>query len=148
MARTKAAAGYGVQLLVGDADPATTYNALGEVRGVSGPATQLDTDEATHAGSDGAWAEHVGTILRGGDVTVDLNWVGDAADVANLQTRQTNREKWPFKVKWPQGGGSDQHEASFDAFVTNVEPDAQHASTMSCRVSLKITGAVTKAVAA
>lgn len=148
MARTKAASGYGVQLLVGDANPAVSYAALGEVVGVSGPETMLETDDATHAGSDGAWAEHVATILRAGDVTLDINWVGDASDVDDLRTRQTNRELWPFKVKWPQGGGSAQHEASFQAFVTSIAPDAQFSSTMRARVSLKISGAVTKAVAA
>src|SRR5688572_25797508 len=42
------------------------------VADVSGPGLALDTEDVTTHDSPGAWEEHVATILRSGEVTVDL----------------------------------------------------------------------------
>lgn len=116
------------------------------VRNISGPGLSLDTEDVTSHDSTNAWEEHVGTILRTGEVTLDLVYDPNAAThknssgglLADLVSRTAQTYSIVFAsnptVTW-----------SFSAFVTGFEPSAPHDGALTASVTLKVTGEPTLA---
>lgn len=124
-----------------------TFDVIANVTGISGPGLSADTADVTAHNSEGAWEEVVATILRSGDLTLDLNYnpaepthsadttppSGGEGLAAALQAR-----KWKnFKLTFPT---SPTIEWSFKGFVTGFEPDAPHDDKLSASATIKLTG--------
>jgi predicted secreted protein len=117
------------------------------VRNIGGPSLAMDTEDATTHDSTGAWEEVIATILRSGEVSLDIVYdptddTHDNAGSLGLVYRMNNKKLSFFKVTFPDAGGT---VWSFPAYVTAFEPGADHAGYLSGSVSLKITGAPTLA---
>jgi predicted secreted protein len=133
----------------------TKYSAFGtalkrgavEIAGVtniSGPGLSLDTEDVTSHDSANYWEEHVGTILRSGEITLDIVYDPAAATHKNasggllydMEQRATNTYSlvFPNATEW-----------SFSALVTGFEPDAPVDGALTASVTLKLTGDVTLA---
>lgn len=137
-----AVAAYGTKLLVGDgATPTEAFAALAEVRNIGGPNTSVDTTDVTPHSTSAPWRHHVATLIDGGEVSLDLNFLPDAADQSALRADMIARTKRNFRIEWPTVPTA--HRASFAAFVTGFQPSAPHDGELSASVTLKVTGAVT-----
>jgi len=68
-------AGLGAELLLSDGLSAMTeFNLIANVTNISGPSLALDVEEVTSHESTGGWEEVVATILRTGEVTLEINY--------------------------------------------------------------------------
>lgn len=143
---TNALAGYGTLFKIGDgATPTETFTTVAEVSNIGGPGLSLDTAEATHHGSTGGWKEYVATLLDGGEVSLDLNYIPTAATQNNttgLLYDMTHRTLRNFKLVFPDIGGTTW---SFSGFVTAFEPSAPVGDKLSASVTIKISGQPTLA---
>lgn len=114
------------------------------VTNISGPGMSLDTEDVTSHDSTGGWEEVVATILRSGEVKLDI--VYDPAAVthknaaggilADLVGRASTTYSitFPGPVVW-----------SFTAFCTGFEPSAAVDGALTASVTYKLTGQPTLA---
>ena len=112
---------------------------IANVTNISGPGLSLDTEDVTSMESTGAWEEVVATILRSGEISVDLAWDPAAATHKNsaggmlndmtIRTATTYSIVFPGSVTW-----------SFTAYVTGWEPAAPVDGALTVAAKLKITG--------
>ncbi len=120
--------------------------AVAAVQNISGPGLSLDTEDVTSHDSTGAWEEVVGTILRSGEVSLDLIWdPGDAThknSSGGLLYDMTSRTSTTYSLVFPSTPAVTW---SFTAFVTSFEPGAAHDAALTATVKLKITGQPTLA---
>lgn len=116
------------------------------VKSVSGPGLALDTEDVTSHDSASGWEEVVGTILRSGEVSLDLVWDPNAATHKNtsggLLYDLTSRTSTTFSIVYPS---TTPVTWTFTAFVTGFEPGAPVDGALTATVKLKITGAPTLA---
>jgi len=111
------------------------------IQTISGPGLSLDTEDVTSHDSPEAWEEVVGTILRSGEVTLDLVYDPAAATHKNasggLLYDLAQRTSTTYSIQFSDTATSTW---SFTAFVTGFEPDAPHDGALTASVTLKITG--------
>jgi len=124
---------------------AEAFTTIAQVRNISGPGLSLDVEDVTTHDSTGAWEEVVATILRSGEVTLDL--VYDPATATHgwgigLLAVMPRRATRNFQVIFPDAGSTTW---SFAADVVNFEPDAPHDGALTASVTLKLTGSITLA---
>lgn len=120
--------------------------AIANVTNISGPSLSLDTEDVTSHDSTGGWEEVVGTILRSGDVTLDIIYDPDNAThknaaaglIADLVSRTATTYNLYFSDATPATW-------AFSAFVTGFNPSAPVGGALTASVSFKITGAPTLA---
>ena len=115
--------------------------AIVNVTNISGPSLGLDTEDVTAHDSVGGWEEVIPTILRSGEVTLDINYSPAAATHKNaalgLLNMLINRTLTAWTIGGPMGAWT------FSAYVTKFEPSAPFEGKLTASVSMKITGAVT-----
>lgn len=139
-------AAYGTTFAIGDSSVVGSANFTNvvQVRNISGPGFSLDTADVTAHDSTGAWEEHVPTILRSGEVTLELVWDPDSAThestSGGLMHAYANRTLLAYRIQWPD---STPTEWKFQAYVTGFEPSAPHDDALTASVTLKLTGAPT-----
>lgn len=109
------------------------------VANIGGPSLSVDTEDVTTHDSTGAWEEHVATIIRSGEVSMDI--VYDPAEgthdaTTGLLSLKESRTLAGFSVVFP-----DSTAWAFAAYVTGFEPSAPHDGALTASVKLKITGA-------
>jgi hypothetical protein len=109
---------------------------IAQVKNIGGPSLSLDTEDVTTHDQTGAWEEVIATILRSGEVSLDLvydpagathsagagllDWYENKTNVyCDLVFRST--------YNWMFGG-----------YVTGFEPSASFDSSLSAAVTLKI----------
>lgn len=131
-------------------DDATSNNttagvAAVEIAGVSnigGPNLSVDTVDVTTHDSTAAWEEHVATILRTGDLTLDIVYdpagVTHYASAGGVVYRLENRQFTWFDLTFPNGTNW-----SFSGYVTGFTPGAPVEGALTAAVTIKITGAPT-----
>jgi predicted secreted protein len=125
----------------------TTFGTTGDaviahVKSLTGPGLKLDTADVTTHDSAGGWEEVVGTILRSGEVKLEL--VYDPADATHknagvgLLAIMIGRATDGFTLTFPNASAF-----IFNAYVTGFEPSAPHDKDLSATVTLKLTGSPT-----
>lgn len=112
---------------------------IAAVKSISGPGIKLDTEDVTSHDSVDGWEEVVATILRSGEVSIDLMYDPAAATHKNtsggLLYDLVHRASTTYSITFPDGTVW-----SFTAFVTGFEPDAAADGSLTASVTLKITG--------
>lgn len=130
---------FGTKLLRGAVE-------IAQVQNISGPGLSLDTEDVTSHDSASGWEELVGTILRSGEISLDLVYDPAAATHKNasggLLYDMISRTATTFTLTFPS---SPAVSWSFSAFVTGFEPSAPHDGALTAAVKMKITGAPTLA---
>lgn len=114
---------------------------IAAVVGVSGPGLTLDTVDVTAHDSTGGWEEVVPTILRTGEVTLEINYdpaeaTHEALATGLLFVMSTERLN-DFELVFPDLAVTTW---AFSAYVTGFEPGAPHEGKLSAAVSMKVTG--------
>jgi predicted secreted protein len=116
-------------------------SAIANITSISGPGLALDTEDVTAHDSTGGWEEVVPTILRSGEVSLDINYDPAAATHKNtalgLLHMLINRTLTAWTIAGPMGAWT------FSAYVTKFEPSAPYDGKLTASVTLKVTGAVT-----
>lgn len=142
---TQATSGFGTLLKIGDGGGPETFTAVAEVTNVGGPSLTRDSHEASHMESPGAWDEHVPGLKRGGEVSLDLNFLpADATQnagtglLADLESGVLRN----FELVFPDVGATTW---SFSALVTAFEPTAPVDDRLTASVTLKVSGQPTLA---
>ncbi len=141
---TNALAGYGVLLKIGDGGGSETFTTIAEVKDIEGPELELEAKDVTSHDSNG-WREFIGTLLTGGEVSFDLNFIPTHAThsySAGLIKDLVNRTKRNFKLVFPDGGSTTW---TFAALVVGVKPSGPVEDELSAEVTLQVTGQPTLA---
>lgn len=118
--------------------------AYAQVTNISGPGLSLDTEDVTSHDSTGAWEEVVATILRSGEISMDI--VYDPAHATHkyaaggLLHDMVSRTAITLKLIFPDAATT---EWDFDAFVTGFEPTGPVDGALTATVKFKLTGEVT-----
>jgi predicted secreted protein len=121
-----------------DTTAGETLAAVAQISNISGPGLSLDTEDVTTHDSTGAWEEHVGTILRSGEITLDLVYdpnEGTHDGSTGLVYMLDYGLPVGFSVVFPTPVTW-----SFAAIVTGFEPSAPHDGALTASVTLKLTG--------
>jgi len=124
---------------------AEAFTTIAQVKNISGPGMSLDTEDVTTHDSTDAWEEVVATVLRSGEVTLDLVYDpatathGHGVGLLAVMPRRATRN---FKVIFPDTGATTW---SFAAEVTGFEPDMPHDGALTASVTLKLSGVITLA---
>lgn len=71
---TSAIPAYGTLLKMGDGGAPETFATVLEVTKIGAPNISLKKEDVTHHGSNG-WEEVIGTLLKGEDIPVEVNWI-------------------------------------------------------------------------
>lgn len=128
-------------------DLAGTYRNVAYVVALKGPGISLDVADVTSHDSSNAWEEVVATIIRSGEVTVDIEY--DPAEVTikyvnGLLGKMAAKVLEGFKIVFY----NDTVEGSratwaFNAFIIGFEPDAPHDGALTASMKLKLSGSPT-----
>jgi len=139
MAATTAKIGFGVLLKRGDGGGPETFTAIAELKSINGPASAMDTPEATHSESPNAAKEFVAGLIEGGEITATCNFLNDGTQslAAGVHADWKNRVKRNFQLVWPTPTARTE---AFAAFVTRYAPQAAIDDVMTVEITLKITG--------
>lgn len=141
-----AIAAHGTLLQIGDGASPEVFTNIAEVMDISGPSFSLDTAEVTHQESPGNFKEYIPTLLDGGEVSMEINFLtteathGQAA--GGLLADMVARNVRNFKIAFPE---SPSVEWAFAAIITAFELDSAMADQQKASVTLKITGQPTLA---
>jgi len=118
---------------------------VAQVKSISGPSLGTDTEDVTTHDSPNAWEEVVVTLLRSGEVTLDI--VYDPADdthdgtaTGGLLTRLQNRNVTDFAIVFPDAASTTWY---FDGYITGFEPDNPVDGAVTASVTIKVTGEMT-----
>ena len=124
-----------------DTNPGETLTTVANVSNISGPGLSLDTSDVTTHDSPGAFEEVVGTVVRTGEVSIDLVFDPTAnthSATSGLAKFLTNKTLVAFSITFPGNVTW-----SFAAYVTGFETSAPHNDALTASAKLKITGAPT-----
>ena len=120
--------------------------AIAQVTNISGPGLSLDTEDVTAMDSTGAWEEVVGTILRSGEISVDLVFDPNAATQkyasGGMLYDMVSRTAQTYSIVFPSSATVTW---SFSALVTGWEPSAPVDGALTVAAKMKLTGAPTLA---
>lgn len=132
------------KLMVGDGAGPEVFTALAYVTNISGPSLALDTEDVTTHDQATAFEEAVATILRTGDVTLDIVYDPDNATqnagAAGILNDYENKTKRNFQIRFPSAG---KVQWSFAAYVTGFSPSAPVGGALTASIGLKISGVPT-----
>lgn len=137
---SNAKSSFGTLLKIGDGAGSEVFTTIAEVKDIGGPKLSMSTAEVTNHSSTGGWDEHIGTILRGGEVTFDVNWIPTNATQnasAGVINDMENRTKRNFQMVLPDGSSST---VAFTALVTGFESSEPVDGALTASITLKITG--------
>jgi predicted secreted protein len=128
-------------------DSAGTYRNVANITAIKGPGLSVDVADVTTHDSTGAWEELVATILRSGEVTIDIVYDPGAVSIKyvnGLLGKMVAKTLEGFKIYF----NDDTVEASrsiwaFNAYITKFEPSAGVADALTASMTLKISGSPT-----
>jgi len=127
----------GTQLQVGDGEETETFTKIAKVTNIGGPSLSLDTGDTTDHDSVDGWEEVMATILRSGEVSLELSFLPGNAGHKGLISDMTNRVLRNFKIVFPD---TDTTTWSFSGFVVGFDPSAPHDNKLEATVTIKPSG--------
>lgn len=121
------------------------YVTIAELRDITGPNLALGTEDVTPQEAAGGWREFIPTLLEGGEVTFDLNFVPteDTHDYpAGLIKDMVDKTLRNFKVIFPDVGTTSW---ILPCYITRFTPGMPVEGELSAAVTLLVTGQPTLA---
>lgn len=112
--------------------------AVAQVKSISGPGMKADTEDVTTHDQATAWEEQVVTVLRSGEVKVELEYDPNAATHAatsGLIAKLQNKTNAQYQIAFPGP-----YTWTFDGFSAGFEPGAPSDGSLTASATLKITG--------
>lgn len=142
---TAAKSSFGTYLKLGDGGATEVFATIAEVQDIKGPKLKLSTEDVTSHDSTDGWVEKIGTLLEGGDVTFDVNWLPAAATQsfsAGLLKDMVGRTRRNFQLVVPAAASLTW---AFAAYVTEFEPELRVKGAQKASIKLEISGKPTLA---
>jgi predicted secreted protein len=135
---SRAFAGQGTQLQLGSGTPAApgSYTTIAEVTKIQRSGSKMDIVDTTNMDSIGAYREKLPTLLDGGDISLDCNYVPQDSTQQSLQTLFDNRTLAPWQIVLPNSLGT----WNFNAYVAQVDFDLMTDKASTFTSKLTITG--------
>lgn len=109
--------------------------AIAQVSNIGGPTLSADTVDVTTHDSTGGWEEVIVTILRTGEITLEIIYDPAIHDV--LLTLYQSKADGDFELCFPDSGYTS---FTFDAFITGFDPSMPVEDALKASVTLKLTG--------
>lgn len=141
---TDALANYSAVIAQGDGADPEVFTTIAEVTKIGGVGVELMTEDATSLDS-GGWEEHIGTILKVPDLSLEVNFLPANATqsyaagiTADIVARTTSN----YKVTFPDSGST---EWVIPALPTKLAVDIDAKGKLKGTFTLKPTGAPTLA---
>lgn len=142
---TAAKSSFGTFLKLGDGGATEVFATIAEVKDIKGPKLSLETEDVTSHDSTDGWVEHIGTLLDGGDVSFELNWLPANATqsfTAGLLKDMVGRTKRNFQLVVPAAASLTW---TFAALVTEFQPELKVKGAQVASIKLQISGKPTLA---
>lgn len=127
----------GTELQVGDGEANETFTKIAKVTNIGGPSLSLDTEDVTDHDSVDGWEEVMATILRSGEVSLELSFLPVNAGHVGLINDMTNRTLRNFRLVFPDDSNTTW---SFAGYVVGFDPSAPHDNKLEATVTIKPTG--------
>jgi predicted secreted protein len=140
---TGATPSYKTLLKMGDGATPEVFATIAEVKDIKGPAMKLDTEDATSHDSTDGWKEFIPTLLEGGEVGFEIQFVPTGAThsyVAGLLKLMVDRTLKNYNLVFP-----DATTWTLPAYVTEFSPENSVKGISTASISLKLTGKPTLA---
>jgi hypothetical protein len=135
--------GYGVELRVSDAAPATTpTNLVGQIMDVGPPSPTRDIIDVTSSSSPDMARQFIAGLIDYGEASFEMNWEpGSAADTL---LRGISLERLPrtYQMRWTQM--TPDVTITFAGYLTAYERSSPMDDKMTATVTIKVTGAPTQ----
>jgi hypothetical protein len=128
-----------------DTTAGVALTAVAQISNIGGPSLSADTEDVTTHDQATAWEENVVTILRSGEVALDLVYDPGAATHAatsGLLARLKNKTPAQFRIGFPSNPAVNW---TFDGYSTGFEPGAPVDGALTASAALKVTGQPTLA---
>ena len=128
---------------MGDGATPEIFATIAEVKDIKGPKLKADVEDATSHDSTDGWKEFIPTLIEGGEVTFDIQFVPTGAThsyVAGLLKLYVDRTLRNFQLVFP-----DATTWVMPAFVTGFEPENTLKGISKADVTLQISGKPTLA---
>ena len=127
-----------------DTTAGVVVTTVAQVTNISGPSLSMDTVDVTTHDSTNAFEETVGSILRSGDLTVDIVYdpadnTQDGTETGGLVYRFKNRVRTAFSIVFADAASTTW---SFDGEITGFEPGAPVDGALTASVTVKPTGSL------
>jgi predicted secreted protein len=130
---SRAFAGQGTQLQLGAGSP-VSYTTVAEVTKIQKSGSKMDIVDVTNMDSIGAYREKLPTLLDGGEVSLDCNYIPQDATQQALQSQFDNRTLSPWQIVLVNSLGT----WNFNAYLTSLDFDisVDKASTFSSKLTI------------
>lgn len=133
---SKAFAGQGAELQLGDGGSPEAFSTIAEVTKVQRSGSKMDLVDVTNMDSIGAYREKLATLLDGGEISFDANYVPSDATQVSLQSQFDNRTLSNWKIVLPGARGT----WSFKAYSISADFDLSVDKASTFTGKLAITG--------
>lgn len=134
---TDAIAGVGTALKRSDMSSDPTFNAIAEVKNITGPGMTRDFIDASSLDSTGGYREFITGFREGGELTFTMNFVMTGYN--DMKDDFESSTVVDYQIVLPDTGATT---LDFSGYVTalplNITPD----DAVTCDVTIKITGQV------
>ena len=140
---TGATASYKALLKVGDGATPEIFATIAEVKDIKGPAMKADVEDATSHDSTEGWKEYIPTLIEGGDVSFDIQFVPTGAThsyVAGVLKLMVDRTLRNFRLLFP-----DTTTWTLPAYVTEFTPENTLKGISMASITLQVSGKPTLA---
>ena len=117
-----------------------TFVALTNVTSIEIGGIKLDTTDVTNMQSPGSFKEKAGTLLDGGTVTCEIDYVPTDSTHKGLLADQASKIRRNFQIVFPDGFSSTW---AFSALVESLNPTAKVGDVLKAKVQLVVSGSVT-----
>lgn len=115
-------------------------NTVEEVIDISGPEQKADKDDVTNQSSPDFYREWIPTLLDGGDVKFNCNFIPGATEQGALLSAMQARTLEDFSLTPPSPYAS--NVISFQAYVVDWDLKTPHNKKATLEVKLAVTGPV------
>lgn len=137
---TSARIGYGARFQNGDGgSPEAFTDLVGiEITNITPPQPTRDSIDASHELSPDSYREFIPGLVDAGEVSIEFNFVPDAAGFATMLTELATAGSSAVKnrrIVFPDGSYF-----QFSAFLTGVSPETPLDDKMSATATFKVTG--------
>lgn len=139
MATSTATSGFGTLLKLGDEASPEVWTTIAEITGLTGPGEKLDLIECTHMESPSNYKEYIPSLVDGGEVSIDLNFLPGNSVQQSIRTAMTARTKKHFQITWTNTGGT---KYAFYGYVTSFQPSAKINDKLSASITIKVTSTI------
>lgn len=137
---TLASIGYGTKFALENAPGSGVFVNIAEIDDLTPPNEKADVLDATNFDSPNGYKEFIAGMVDPGDTKFQMNFLpGSASEILILAAR-ASRVAYAAKITFPSG-----QIWTFQLLVLEYSPAAPADKKMTCQVSGKVSGSITRA---